>query len=146
MEAQWAPTVPAKLDAAFCCGLAKALQAAAAAASADGSAGASPPALPTTECMKLLKAAEKLLKAEPTLVHVSAPSTQLQVHWLAHVPAECPCKASGAASPCFDWHTPPGCRLLPACMLPVGLQADPEGAEVVVVGDLHGQYQDLLAM
>jgi hypothetical protein len=26
------------------------------------------------------------------------------------------------------------------------LQADPEGAEVVVVGDLHGQYQDLLAM
>ena len=40
----------------------------------------------------------------------------------------------------------PGGLLLSACLPACWVQADPEGAEVVVVGDLHGQYQDLLAM
>ena len=80
MDAPWSPTVPAKVDAAFCCGLAKALLQAA--ASGGGAAGSAPPALSAAECLKLLKAAEKLLKAEPTLVRVS-PSTQPQEIGLA---------------------------------------------------------------
>ena len=152
MEAAWSPSVlPAKLDAAFCRGLGKALLQAAATATTGvvgGSGGASLAALPAAECLKLLRAAEKLLKAEPTLVHVSLCDAGLDCMGSG----VCACRPFEGIPRC-----PPAClptarlptaRLPTACLRVVfaGLQADPQGAEVVVVGDLHGQYQDLLAM
>lgn len=116
MEAAWSPSVvPAKLDAAFCRGLGKALLQAAAAqttSAAGGSGGTSLTALPAAECLKLLRAAEKLLRAEPALVHVSL--------WDARLNCMCrgvlTCRPMGSIARCHPACLPTAC--LPAACLP----------------------------
>lgn len=148
--------LPAAFSAAWCSEAAGALNAASQAGPAALKA-----VLPADVVCALLERCQQLLQAEPTLLEVR-PKAAGQAAAAAWLPPtmqsincslrvlegwRC-CNASESAQCCSLPASPPLCScptVAYACLCTVQV-APPEGAQVVVVGDTHGQFHDVCRM
>lgn len=148
--------LPAAFSAAWCSEAAGALNAASQAGPAALKA-----VLPADVVCTLLERCQQLLQAEPTLLEVRPKAagqaaeaawplpTMQSVNCILRVSEVCAAAMQGeSAQPCSLPASPPLCNcptVAYACLCTVQV-APPEGAQVVVVGDTHGQFHDVCRM